>query len=379
MAHDVFVSHSVKDKAVAEKIVARLEAESIRCWVAPRDVVPGADWGESIIDAIGSSRIMILIFSRSANLSPQIKREVERAVDKEVYMIPFRVEDIEPTKALEYFISTSQWMDAFAPPLEQHLDKLAYAVKAILVRPPDVAAGANKPVEPVRRDETPDQARDSARHSPVWLKPVTVVLGLLILGAAAWYSFGQKRVRLDERKGEQTPPLLAFSPSAISTPRLADSGPNQEKDNINRPEVANPLPNARVQPPSAAPAISPTRQDLREESTPQNEYRPEEPSGVVRRYYDSINRRDLTQAYDCLSKGFKARSTIEKFAQIFASTQSIEIRTLQEDSRDDATAVVTVSFMEVDAENHSHEWKRRVSLSKEGDAWRIDRTQSTTR
>ena len=102
MAHDVFVSHSVKDKAVAEKIVARLEAESIRCWVAPRDVVPGADWGESIIDAIGSSRIMILIFSRSANLSPQIKREVERAVDKEVYMIPFRVEDIEPTKALEY-------------------------------------------------------------------------------------------------------------------------------------------------------------------------------------------------------------------------------------------------------------------------------------
>ena len=44
---------------------------------------------------------MILIFSRNANLSPQIKREVERAVDKEVYMIPFRVEDIEPTKALE--------------------------------------------------------------------------------------------------------------------------------------------------------------------------------------------------------------------------------------------------------------------------------------
>ena len=68
---------------------------------------------------------------------------MERAVDKEVYMIPFRVEDIEPTKALEYFISTSQWMDAFAPPLEQHLDKLAYAVKAILVRPPDVAAGAS--------------------------------------------------------------------------------------------------------------------------------------------------------------------------------------------------------------------------------------------
>ncbi len=82
MAHDVFLCHSVTDKAVAEAIVARLEADSVTCWVAPRDVVPGADWGESIINAIESSRIMILIFSQSANASSQIKREVERAVNK---------------------------------------------------------------------------------------------------------------------------------------------------------------------------------------------------------------------------------------------------------------------------------------------------------
>src|SRR5438034_8237907 len=82
-----------------------------RCWVAPRDVVPGADWGESIINAIESSRIMILIFSRNANVSPQIKREVERAVNKGVYIIPFQVDDIPPARSLEYFISTAQWMD----------------------------------------------------------------------------------------------------------------------------------------------------------------------------------------------------------------------------------------------------------------------------
>jgi TIR domain-containing protein len=43
MAHDVFVSHSEKDKAVADAVVARLEAESVTCWTAPRDIVPGAD------------------------------------------------------------------------------------------------------------------------------------------------------------------------------------------------------------------------------------------------------------------------------------------------------------------------------------------------
>jgi hypothetical protein len=146
MAHDVFLSHSVKDKAVAEAIVARLEADSVTCWMAPRDVVPGADWGESIIDAIESSRIMILIFSRSADASPQIKREVERAVNKGVYIIPFRVDDIPPTKSLEYFISTSQWMDAFSPPLEPHLDNLAKTVKAVLKTP--LLPAADMPVQP---------------------------------------------------------------------------------------------------------------------------------------------------------------------------------------------------------------------------------------
>ena len=136
MACDVFISHSVKDQRVADAVLAKLEAESVTCWIAPRDVVPGADWGESIIDAIESSRIMILIFSQSANDSSQIKREVERAVNKGVYIIPFRVDDIEPTKALEYFISSSQWMDAFSPPLERHLDNLAKTVKAVLKTPP---------------------------------------------------------------------------------------------------------------------------------------------------------------------------------------------------------------------------------------------------
>ncbi|HKP04809.1 MAG TPA: TIR domain-containing protein [Chthoniobacterales bacterium] len=147
MAHDVFVSHSAKDKTVSDALVARLEAEGIRCWVAPRDVVPGADWGESIIDAIESSRIMVLIFSASANGSPQIKREIERAVDKGVYTIPFRIEDVQPTKALEYFISTAHWLDAFSQPLGQHLDSLARTLKAILSTP---RAGSTEEIVPPR-------------------------------------------------------------------------------------------------------------------------------------------------------------------------------------------------------------------------------------
>jgi hypothetical protein len=214
MAHDVFVSHSVQDKAVAEAIVARLEADSVTCWIAPRDVVPGADWGESIIDAIESSRIMILIFSRSADASPQIKREVERAVNKGVYIIPFRVDDIPPTKSLEYFISTSQWMDAFSPPLERHLDNLAKIVKAVLKTPPLPAADV--PVQPERPSIATAPIPPSSRRKSILI--AVAIVGLVIVGGTGWY-LGQKKKGPPETPAVTpigTPTLVPITPVAVT-------------------------------------------------------------------------------------------------------------------------------------------------------------------
>ena len=43
MAHDVFISYSAKDKTTADGVCATLEAKGIRCWIAPRDILPGMD------------------------------------------------------------------------------------------------------------------------------------------------------------------------------------------------------------------------------------------------------------------------------------------------------------------------------------------------
>ena len=132
MAHDVFISYSSNDKPTADAACAVLEQKGIRCWIAPRDIVPGADWGESIIDAINDARALVLVFSSHANASPQIKREVERAVNKGIPIIPLRIEDVAPTTSLEYFISTPHWLDAYNPPLERHLTYLADVIAHIL-------------------------------------------------------------------------------------------------------------------------------------------------------------------------------------------------------------------------------------------------------
>lgn len=128
----VFVSYSQPDRDTAVGLVAHLEREGIDCWVAPRDVTPGADWAAEIIDAIAGACIMVLVFSASANASPQVRREVERAVNRGVEVLPFRIEDVLPARSLEYFLSTQHWLDAFPPPLEPHYARLSRYVQSLL-------------------------------------------------------------------------------------------------------------------------------------------------------------------------------------------------------------------------------------------------------
>src|SRR5881275_1652447 len=90
----VLLSYSTKDKPWADAACAMIESKGIRCWVAPRDVVPGTEWGASIIAGIEACRLMVLIFSDNANQSPQVRREVERAVSKGLTIIPCRIEDV---------------------------------------------------------------------------------------------------------------------------------------------------------------------------------------------------------------------------------------------------------------------------------------------
>lgn len=134
MAHDVFISYCSEDKPIADAVCATLEGQGTRCWIAPRDILPGMDWGEAIVDAINESKAMLLVFSSKANASQQIKREVERAVHRGIPLIPLRLDDAAPSKSLEYFISTPHWLDALTPPLESHLQRVAQAVKALLQR-----------------------------------------------------------------------------------------------------------------------------------------------------------------------------------------------------------------------------------------------------
>ena len=132
MAHDVYLSYTVQDKVVADAVCAALEAEKIRCWFSPRDVRPGEKKSEVQKTAIKNCRIMVLIFSANANKSKQILNELIQAANENVLIIPFKIDKILPSGAMEFYLSSTHWLDAMNPPTEYQISKLVKTVDHFL-------------------------------------------------------------------------------------------------------------------------------------------------------------------------------------------------------------------------------------------------------
>jgi hypothetical protein len=120
---------------------------------------------------------MVLIFSSSANGSVQIKREVNQAIEKEVPVIPFRIEDVPPSGSMEYYLDVTHWLDAVTPPIERHLEKLAEDVDLLLKR--TVTSPASLP----SRNAAPEIRREPTRNRKqlLWISGAVVAVLLAIL------------------------------------------------------------------------------------------------------------------------------------------------------------------------------------------------------
>jgi TolB-like protein len=179
--HDVFVSYASQDVAVADAIVATLEKNGLRCWIAPRDVTPGALYADGIIRAINDAKVMVLVLSASSIASKHVGKEVERASSKGRPIITLKVDAAPLTTALEYFLSESQWMDVAALGMPAALSKLAQAVGQGLAASP----GANPVLGAgLATSGTPGTDR------PIGVRRVALVASVIVaLGAAVTLGF----------------------------------------------------------------------------------------------------------------------------------------------------------------------------------------------
>jgi hypothetical protein len=220
MEFDAFISYSSPDKAAANAACAYLESAGVRCWIAPRDIMAGGEYGAAIIEAIDRCRVMVLIFSTSANNSRQIRREIERAVSKGVTIVPLRIEEVVPTESMEYFLGAIHWLDALTPPLETHLQKLADTVKTLVEvtnakTAPDASTAPparEKPSFAAQRQSVAPNARDDEHlksQIPRRLLPASLAAACLVLALGGLWIYLSRA------------PAPVRVPAAISVPQPA--------------------------------------------------------------------------------------------------------------------------------------------------------------
>ncbi len=168
---DVFVSYSSKNKNVADAIVAEFEKNGIRCWYAPRDIMPGESWVSAITDALQSVKVQVLVYTAESNASRQVMNEVAVAFNAGKTIVPFRLTEEKMSSEFEYYLSRVHWLDAMASPLNDNISQLRQYVEVILSGVDKVyAAGAGTAVPPV-------QPVPSVQSAP---KRKPLALGLII-------------------------------------------------------------------------------------------------------------------------------------------------------------------------------------------------------
>jgi TolB-like protein len=189
-----FISYASQDGDTANQICRSLESQGIRCWMAPRDVKPGAQYADAIVRAINEARAVVLVMSGNAVASSHVGKEVERASSKRKPIIAFRIDSAPLSHALEYFLSESQWIDVKALGMPAALAKLGEAM-----------GQGSIPLSP------PQPSRNAGRmaKSAGLVAAVVVVLAVAIgLGLHFWFS---------ARNGGQT----AASGAAITDKSIA--------------------------------------------------------------------------------------------------------------------------------------------------------------
>ena len=205
---DAFISYASQDKAVANAVCKYLESAGVACWIAPRNVTPGEFYAESIVHAIDSAKVAVLVLSQHTANSQHVLREIERATSRRHHVVTFRTDTAPLPAGLEYFLNTSQWLDASASGVHRALPKLLEAVRSAIAQSPGAArAGAGH--------ATTSRMSQSQRGILVALAALIVIALGYVMVDKLWLS-----KRVDEQKASAeattTPPQKSSTTFAIS-------------------------------------------------------------------------------------------------------------------------------------------------------------------
>ncbi|MEE8432609.1 MAG: toll/interleukin-1 receptor domain-containing protein, partial [Candidatus Desulfatibia sp.] len=113
----IFLSYAREDVKKVESLYNNLRQAGFAPWMDTQDILPGELWEESINNAIRNSEFFIACISRSSltkrgMLQKELKLAIDiwkQMLDKDIYLIPVRLEPCECPESLAKF----QWVNIY--------------------------------------------------------------------------------------------------------------------------------------------------------------------------------------------------------------------------------------------------------------------------
>lgn len=235
MSKEVFISHSSKNFKEAKKICDCLEKKNIECFIAPRDLTPGQIYGEEIVRGIDECNKFILIASKDAFESQHVLREVERAVNSNMKIYVYKIEDVEVPKSFEYFIMLSQWIDAS---FTSKIDDLANIIKEEDKKEAENKASENKTTEDkaaegkINVNESPDSdAGNKSDNKKAIIGIVTAIALIIVIAIAVIFN---KNSNNDKTKNDNKKSDVSENVNAKDNDNNKNNVENMNNDNSDK-------------------------------------------------------------------------------------------------------------------------------------------------
>lgn len=234
MTHDVFISYSSKNKTAANAICHVLEENGVKCWMAPRDIPAGSEYGDLIDDAIKTSTIIVVVFSQTAAESPWVKGELNIAFEEQKTIIPFRIDSTPLTGQNRVILNQKHWIDAY-PDYEEKFSDLVSAVLHSLGKTP-----VEKNI-PIKTDKTKkNNLKDLILIVSVRLCLIAASIFLYKFFVPDTYSYNKNGLKIESISGltqEQSENLTSILDNMV----LVEGGSFQMGNDYSNPEYLTEL------------------------------------------------------------------------------------------------------------------------------------------
>lgn len=238
----VFISYATADRKEALSVCNALERRGTKCWIASRDVQPGENYQEATVGAIRHARALVLVFSEAANNSDEIKKELSLVSRFHVPLMALRIEDVEPSDAFAYELSTRQWIDAFES-WDKSLDALVARLEQISAMPAAIQSA------------TPPRSRRRSAARPFSKVGIAITASLAVLIVAigaAWFFLRPGAAAAHPMQVR----LTGFSSLSPDLPRTLPAALNDELDAAFNDDGVIGVSTAAAPPPGSGPAYA---------------------------------------------------------------------------------------------------------------------------